>query len=493
MATNLFQELKRRKVVRVGVVYAVVGFGVIEVAANTFPNLGLPDSGVTLVIALVILGFPLALVLSWMFDVVSHTSVKRYKGTEKPIAEIATELNVGCVLEGSVRRAGDRVRIVAQLIDAATDRHLWAETYDRHLTDVFAVQSDVARKIADALEAELTEDEQARLNETPTESIEAYELVLKGRFGLAAVTETGLKQALDCYQAALDIQPDYLEALVGLAMVHIALPFWSTLPPKEQSERSAELAGHLTRIDPTSPQAHFVTGVLEMMGGWDWEKARSELDEALRLDSTRYFFRYARALLELWVGDNKHAMEMVLEARELSSGDALIEAWTGQFLWMGGRFHESIEILEPWITQEPLHLMPPLYTGASYVSLGDIGKGLGLIERARGISEGAPLAMLTHCRVLHLAGRGDEAAAVVADLVGRSKDEQISGYVITAALLATGDVERALDHLERALEDRDPILPTIGAVSLWHAMHGNPRFDAVYREVFPGREPPVPE
>ena len=253
-------------------------------------------------------------------DVVSHTSVKRYKGSDKPIAEIAAELNVGCVLEGSVRRAGDRVRIVAQLIDAGTDRHLWAETYDRDLTDVFAVQSDVARSIAAALEAELTEDEAARLDETPTESVEAYELVLKGRFALAAGTETGMRKAIGFFEAALDLQPDYVEALVGLTMVQFAMPFWSTVARDEQAERTAKLARQLTRIDPASAEAHFVAGTLEMLVEWDWEKATSELDEAIRLDPSSFFYLYRllRALLELYLGDPANAARMVVEARELN-------------------------------------------------------------------------------------------------------------------------------------------------------------------------------
>ncbi len=605
MATNVFRELKRRKVVRLGAVYAVVGFGVIEVAANTFPNLGVPDWGVTLVIAIVALGFPLALVLSWMFDltsegiertgpaaastttaestprvdtatvvaqqggaadpripdvvaethhaapapapgepaaaaaktssapltsiavlpftnmsdsaeneyftdgmtedilaqisligaldVVSHTSVKRYKATEKSIAEIAAELGVGSILEGSVRRAGYRVRIVAQLIDAGTDRHLWAETYDRDLTDLFAVQSDVARKIATALEAELTEDEDARLDETPTESVQAYELVLKGRFAFAALTETALNQAIDFYEAALDIQPDYLEALVGLAGVQVALPFWSTLPPDEQSERRKGLARHLTRIDPTSHEAHFVAGALEMLGGWDWPKARSELDEAIRLDSSSYFPRYVRALVEMFEGDLESATQMALDADEINPGDALIKAWTGQFLFLGGRFRESIEILEPWITREPLHLYPPLYAGAAYVSLGDVEKGFGLIERACEISERAPMAELVRCNVLHAVGRREEAAEVASDLVSRSGDEHISHYIIAAALQQTGDVEGALDHLEQALENRDPTLPAIGGTPRWRPLYGNPRFKKVFQAIFPGREAPAPE
>ena len=574
---------------RLGLVYALVGFGIIEVASNTFSNLGVPDWGVTFVIALVILGFPLALVLSWIFDltsqgiertepaeasatttestprmdratavaepngtanpgiphvpagtsqaesapltsiavlpfgnmsdsaeneyfsdgmtedilaqialigaldVVSHTSVKRYKGTEKSIAEIATELGVGCVLEGSVRRAGNRVRIVAQLIDAGTDRHLWSETYDRDLTDVFAVQSDVARKIATALEAELTEDEHARLDETPTESVEAYELVLKGRFMIAAVTESGLKQATDFYKAALDIQPDYLEALVGLTTVQVALPYFSTLPPDEQSEQRAYLARRLTSIDSATPEAHYVSGVLEMIGGWDWAKARSDLDDAIRLDPSDYFFRWVRALLELYMGDLKKAGEIVLEGYKINPDDALMAGWTGQFLSVGGRFRESIEILEPWITREPLHPFPPLFAGVSYVALGDVEKGFDLIERARDISEGAPWTELMRCNVLHLAGRHDESAAVAADLLDRSRDENISPYIISSALLQTGDVERSLDYLERALENRDPILPAIGGGPRWRPLYGNPRFDAVFQEVFPGREPPAAE
>ena len=426
-------------------------------------------------------------------DVVSHTSVKRYKATEKSIAEIAAELGVGSVLEGSVRRAGYRVRIVAQLIDAGTDRHLWAETYDRDLTDLFAVQSDVARKIATALEAELTEDEDARLDETPTESVEAYELVLKGRFAFAALTETALNQAIDFYEAALDIQPDYLEALVGLAGVQVALPFWSTLPPDKQSERRKDLARRLTRIDPTGPEAHFVAGTLEMLGGWDWAKARSELDEAIRLDSSSYFPRYVRGLVEMYEGDLENATQMALDADEINPGVAMIQEWTGQFLCLGGRFRESIEILEPLITQEPLHLYPPLYAGVAYASLGDVEKGLGLLEQAREISEAAPLAELMRCNVLHATGREDEAARVAADLVGRSRDEHISPYMISAALLQTGEVERALDYLEQALENRDPTLPAIGGTPRWRPLHGRPRFDAVFQKVFPGREPPAPE
>jgi adenylate cyclase len=423
--------------------------------------------------------------------VVSHTSVKRYKGTNEPIAEIAAELNVGFVLEGSVRRAGDRVRIVAQLIDVSTDSHLWAETYDRDLTDVFAVQSDVAHSIADALEAELTEDEAAKLDMSSPPHIEAYELVLKGRFGLAAFTETSLRQAIDLYEAALDIQPDYPEAVAGLASAHYSLPFWSTFPPDQQAQRIATLASRAQGIDPSSAEAHFVVGSIEAAHGWNWEKATRELDEAIRLDPSSDQYRVLRALVEVFLGSLDNATKLALEARELNPGDAFADQSCGQYLCLGGRFREAIEVLEPWITREPLHLFPPLYAGASYTALGEVEKGLSLIERARDISKKAPLVEGTFCGVLHALGRKDECAAVAGDLIARSQSEHISGYWLAMAMMATGDPEAALDYLERALENRDPILPTIGGMPRWHPLYGHPRFNAVFSEVFPGRDLPA--
>jgi tetratricopeptide (TPR) repeat protein len=303
------------------------------------------------------------------------------------------------------------------------------------------------------------------------------------------VTETGLKRATDLYKAALDIEPDYPEALVGLTAVQIALPYFSTVSPDEQSERRAYLAHRLTAIDPASPEAHYVAGSLETIGGWDWAKARSDLDEAIRLDPSHYFYRWVRAQVELFMGDLKNSGEMVLEALKLNPDDALMAGWTGQFLCVGGRFRESIEILEPWITREPSHPFPPLFCGVSYIALGDVEKGFGLIERAREISDGAPWTELMRCNVLHLAGRHDEAAAVAADLVDRSGDGKISPYIVSSALLQIGDVERSLDYLEQALESRDPILPGIGGGARWRPLYGNPRFDAVFQKVFPGREP----
>ena len=609
---SFWSELKRRRVIRVGVAYLIVGLAVGEGADIFLPQLGAPSWVVPVILALVALGLPVALVLAWAYDVtpqgiertrpadagstladsgsttvavgviepasatdpesstappavaeavratapgtadvsaetsqanpdpeptpappltsiavlpfanmsdssdneyfsdgmtedilaqiahigaldvVSHTSVKRYKGSDKPIAEIAAELNVGCVLEGSVRRAGDRVRIVAQLIDAATDRHLWAETYDRDLTDIFAVQSEVARSIAAALEAELTEEEEAQLDETPTESVEAYELVLKGRYELGMLTGPSIKRAIELYQAALEIQPDYEEAIVDLAMAYILVPLWTTLPPDEIKAGLDRVEGRLAEIDPDSAAAHMVTGALDQLWRWDWNAARDHFDEAVRLAPDLIAPAMVRALLEFALGNPSEALKLYQEARGRFQ-EPMLEEPTGMLLTVLGRPQEAIEILEPLIAREPLHFFPPMFVGASYVALGQVEKGLQLMQRARDLSHKAPLGETAWCAALYALGREAEAKASVEALVERSQTEYISPYLIASASVSMGDEEKALDYLERALEQRDPNLPYIHSVPRWRVLYGQPRFDAVFRAVFPGFEVPKAE
>jgi adenylate cyclase len=591
MADSFFAELKRRRVHRVGIAYAIVGYAVIEAADVVFPNIGLGQSAVTLVIALVVLGLPLAVVLSWMFDatptgiertepagvaagvaepsgepaaaappaaaedhaapapasprgpvaqtedtrpptaiailpfanmsdsseneyfsdgitedilahlamisaldVVSHTSVRRYKGTDKSVAGIARELNVGTVLEGSVRRAGDRVRIVAQLIDARSDHHLWAETYDRDLTDIFAVQSEVAKSIAGALEAELTEEEEARLDEVPTESVEAYELVLRGRYLFSAVTEVSMKAARDQFEAALDLQPHYPAAVAGLTWSEFMIPYWATTGLTRRAPRIERIQKGLEGMDPASPEAHYVAGQVEVGWGWDWAKAKEELDTALELGMHDDGFAVgSRSYLDLVQGDPAAAARRSLAAAEALPDDPILVEMAGLYLIFAGESERAIEISEPWVTKEPLHFFPPMVCGMAYAMLGEAEKALSLLARAREVSHKAPLGEVQLIRVLKLLGRDDEAAQLVSELLARSEREHISGYILAASLLMAGDEERSFDELERALEERDPILTAIGGIPQWRAWYGHPRFRAVWEAVFPGRELPTSE
>jgi TolB-like protein/class 3 adenylate cyclase/Tfp pilus assembly protein PilF len=258
--------------------------------------------------------------------VISRTSVMQYKGTTKSVRQIGAELDVGAVLEGSIRRAGSRVRITAQLIEARTDIHLWAENYDRTLDDIFAIQSDVAGQIVDALRIQLTPREQARIAERPTESVEAYQCFLKGRHYMARRTEAALRQAIGWFQKATQGDPSFAQAWAGLADAYALLPAYSTTPLAEANPEARSAAERALALDPGLGEAHAALG-MTASNEWNWEEAERE---------------YRRAI-------------------ELNPGYATTHHWYGVFLAYRGRHDEAIEVLSRALEMDPLSL--PIHDG----------------------------------------------------------------------------------------------------------------------------------
>ncbi len=218
--------------------------------------------------------------------VISHTSVMPFKRRELSLKEIGTRLNAGTLLEGSIRRAGNRVRIVAQLIDAETDRHLWAETYDRDLTDIFAIQSDVALQIAGALEAELSHEETTRIKKQPTDDVQAYQSYLMARHCLARWTNEGFVQAIKHYEQAIARDKDYALAYADLGYLYteIGIGVAGSLPPEEAFRKAKAAVAKALELDPELPDAHAVLAHLKMSREYDWAGAEAEYKRAIELN-----------------------------------------------------------------------------------------------------------------------------------------------------------------------------------------------------------------
>jgi len=325
-------ELKRREVIKVAVVYVVVGLGAAQAADVFLGNLA-PQWVLDTALVILLLGFPISLVLAWAYNitpsgvlrdadaaigatravspapdapgsapirardrrsiavlpfvnrsddpeneyfadgitddiltsltlieglrVISRTSAMRYKGTTKSARAIAEELGVDVVLEGSVRRSANRVRVVAQLIDAAEDEHLWAATYDRELEDVLAVQSDVARSVASALKSRLSPRGEARLSARPsTTSFEAYEIVARARQAYLKVTRDHVDHGMRLLRQAIELDPDYAQAWAHLAIAHFVLPYFSTVAPSSIEASAREAIDRAFELDDGLPEAY---------------------------------------------------------------------------------------------------------------------------------------------------------------------------------------------------------------------------------------------
>jgi len=216
--------------------------------------------------------------------VISSTSTKRYRDTELSIKDIARELGVASILEGSVQKIGNSVRITAQLIEAKTDVHLWSETYDRDLSDIFSIQTEVAQNVAKELKATLTPEEKGQIKKNQTENPEAYNSYLQGRFFIQKRTNEGFRKSIEYFEKAVAEDQDYALAYAGLADAYFLLPWYSWIPKQEDYAKSKEYVNKALEIDKNLAEAHAVLGAIFTWNEWKWEEARKELQLAVELN-----------------------------------------------------------------------------------------------------------------------------------------------------------------------------------------------------------------
>jgi TolB-like protein len=271
--------------------------------------------------------------------VISRTSIMRYKTTDKPLRRIGEELGVAAIVEGEVQRVGDRVRIGAQLVDARTDEHLWAEQYDRELLDVFAIQSDVAHRVADALKATLTAAEKERIERRPTDDSEAYNLYLKGRYFFDRRGE-GLLKGLEYFQQALEIDPDYALAHAGVADCYALLGFYGNLPAGEAWPRAKAAALRALEIDEGLAEAHCSLGFAGLYHDWDPLAAEKHLQRAIEVNPGYAPAHYWYACVFTALGRSEDALSKNRRALEVDPLSIFANAHYGWIMVTAARQYE---------------------------------------------------------------------------------------------------------------------------------------------------------
>jgi serine/threonine-protein kinase len=413
--------------------------------------------------------------------VISRTSAMRYKNTDKSLEDIGRELNVATVLEGSVRRAGNRVRIVSQLIDARDDKHLWAETYDRDMKDIFAIQSEVAVHIAAALQANLFPVEKNRLARKATENLEAYNLYLKGRYILNKGTEDNLKKALQFFEQALEEDPTYAAAYSGLADAYLALDDSDFIPEAEAAPKVKAAGRKALEIDETLAEAHTSLGHLAMHQ-WDWPTTKSELQRAIELNpgyapAHHFLSMYLSAL-----GKMDEAIAAAKRAEELDPLSMMVSSTVGVQLYRARRYNEAIAQLRKTLDLDPNY--PRTYRALGKVYLErDLQQAVAAFEKYSALTNERSVGLAYLGNAYGRMGKRNEAQRILDELIALSQREYVSAYAIAMVYIGLGDKDQAFEWLNKACEERSDFLVHLKVDPDFDPLRSDSRFAELMKKV----------
>ena len=413
--------------------------------------------------------------------VISRTSVMAFKKRDQTLREIGAKLAVATVLEGSVRRAGDRVRIVAQLIDAETDQHLWAETYDRQLTDIFAIQTDVALQIAAALQAELSPDERIRIGKEPTSDLQAYQLYLQGRHCFIRYTVEGMQKSIEYFEQAIERDPSYALAYAGLAMAYTEMCEVGALGAEQAYPRAKAAGAKALELDSELGEAHCVLAFVKFVHDFDWSGAEQEFKRALELSpsSADTYDLYARMCSAL----ERHTDAVAMEQRAYELDPLYHPTAIATTLLRAGRYDEALQAATRAIELDPLSPRSHFTLGWALFKNAMEAEGLAAMERAVAVSPNDTLWLSQLGQAYALGGKIDAARAVLRELEERSRQTQVLPYHLAYVYTGLGEQDKAMDCLERAFEERGGAMYGIKGSFLFTPLRSHPRFTALLRKL----------
>ncbi len=581
---SFFSELKRRNVYKVAVTYAVVGWLIAQIATQIFPFLEIPNWVVRLTIVLIAVGFPIALVIAWAFEitpqgiertevadtmpavagqkkhvwiyvvvvgaaisialfflgrytagntasaartelpaksiavlpfdnlsrdpdnayfaegvqdeiltrlakvadlkVISRTSTQRFKSAPSDLRDIAKQLGVMNILEGSVQKANDQVRVNVQLINALTDAHLWADTYDRKLNDIFAVESEIAKTIVDTLQAKLTGSEKQLMAAQPTSDTTAYELYHKGRSLWEKRSGDNIPKAIAFYEQAIARDPNYALAYAGLSSAYILSPFYAGANRLEMSAKAKEAALKALRLDPNLAEAHAALGKVLFFGEIDLAGAAREYKRAIELkpndaDAHHWFSNDILAAL----GRFDEAIAEGKRSVELDPLSVVINADLGETFYYAKRYDESVTQLRKTLEIDPTSFYTHYNLGIALQAKGDLPGAIAEYEKAKQLGDNTTVSTF-YAAAKAQAGDKDAARRMLSELDEISQHREVVGYLRALLYLSLNNKDEALRWLEQGFEERDGSnISWIKVDPLLDSLHGDPRFEALVQKV----------
>ena len=582
---KFFTELKRRNVYKVAIAYAVVAWLLMQIASQIFPFFEIPNWAVRLVVLLLIIGFPVALILAWAFEltpegikrtesadaaqehsrgriwiavvlvaaalslglfflgrytasrkqmesaelpqksiavlpfenlsrdpdnayfadgiqeeiltrlakiadlkVISRTSTQQFQSKPANLSEIAKRLGVSNILEGSVQRSADQVRVNVQLIRATADTHLWADTFDRKLTDIFAVESEIAKTIAETLQAKLTGDEEKAIAKRPTENPEAYELYLKGRFFWNKRTGADLRTAIQYFNQALAKDPSYALAYVGLADSYDLLSEYGAVSPADSFPKAKAAAKKAVELDDTLAEAHTSLAAVLIDYDYDFDQSIKEFERAIQLNPNYASAHQWYALTLSALGQFDRAIAEGKRAVELDPLSLIINVNLGENYFYARQYDEALAQLRQTVEMDPRFYLAHWFLGEVWQLKGKVNETIAEYRKAAELNDDPYLLALLG-QAYARAGQREEAQKILARLSEETKSRYVPAYSFALMYLSLGDKERAIDEMERAYRERANIdVWMIKVDPMLDDLRGNPRFEALAEKVVPAAQ-----
>ena len=388
--------------------------------------------------------------------VISRTSVMGYKGVRKPLPQIAAELNVDAVIEGSITRAGGRVRITAQLIEGSADQHLWAQSYDGEVRDALALQSRVARAIADAIRVNVQPREQAALKNVKAVSPDAYEAYLKGTLLLEQENRRRLEEGQDYFAAAASMAPDYAPAYSGLADTFALLGDWQygLMPAREALPAAKAAAIKALALDDALGEAHTSLGFALSGFDWDWVSAEREFRRAIDLNpgyaTAHHWYAWHLSLM----GRHGEAIAEMREARSRDPLSLIINADLAEVLLIAHRLDESVQQSRKTIEMDPSFALAHNQLAEAYLQRDQGDDAIAEFQKAVRLSDGSPVCVANLARAYASSGRMADAEQLLTGLKNRSNAAYSNAPEIAMIYAAVGDKAQAVTWLQRGYDER---------------------------------------
>ena len=389
--------------------------------------------------------------------VVGRSSVFRFKGQQYDVGDVGDRLQVGALLEGTVRKAGDRLRITAQLINAADGFELWSDRFDSEMKDVFDVQDEICRAMVGALEAELLDDPSQRVVSRPTENPKAYELYLRGRHHLYKLTPAEVEKSRPYFEEALRVDPSYSLAHVGLGQYYAMPVLLGLAPPSDLGKAGAEVAKAL-QIDDSLALAHAIMGIIKTRQ-WEWAAAELSLQRAIDLEPGLAEAHHYYATLLGVVSPIERATGQARRAVELDPLNPLYRWRLSWELLNAGLYEEALREVELILELDERYFLAYWTLGRVYLATGRLGEAIEAFERGRELVGGNPFMEAFLARAYASAGRQPEARRILGSLVERRKQSYVPAFLIAWVHFALGEDDRAFEWCETAYQERAPFLP----------------------------------